>query len=176
MDNNEDVKKIAHYLEIGGTMLADHCNTCGAPLFRLKGNVLCPLCTNAEPEVPEVMEVIEDATYPPTVRTNYKPDIKKKKELDFIERKILPTERRNGGEIQKHKKDKYSRQQKAEKTYRAYPAYPDEEELRLLILMKLIEIAENNINEEDPRRIEESFEIIDLGIDLIRKIERYDYE
>ncbi|MDF1532147.1 MAG: Sjogren's syndrome/scleroderma autoantigen 1 family protein [ANME-2 cluster archaeon] len=41
----EDTKleKIGKYLEMGGTMLAKHCE-CGAPLFRYHGNVVCPLC------------------------------------------------------------------------------------------------------------------------------------
>ena len=42
---DEDVKleKIGKYLELGGTMLAQHCE-CGAPLFRYHGNVVCPIC------------------------------------------------------------------------------------------------------------------------------------
>jgi len=42
---DEDVKleKIGKYLELGGTMLAQHCE-CGAPLFRYHGNVVCPVC------------------------------------------------------------------------------------------------------------------------------------
>ncbi len=43
--NEEDIKldKIGKLLELGGTMLANHCE-CGAPLFRYHGNVICPIC------------------------------------------------------------------------------------------------------------------------------------
>ena len=43
--SEEDVKldKIGKLLELGGTMLANHCE-CGAPLFRYHGNVICPIC------------------------------------------------------------------------------------------------------------------------------------
>ena len=37
--------KISWMLEHGGTMLAQHCEQCGAPLFRYKGEVLCPVCS-----------------------------------------------------------------------------------------------------------------------------------
>jgi uncharacterized Zn finger protein (UPF0148 family) len=42
---NEDdkVKMISALLERGGTMLAQH-HECGAPLFKYKGQVLCPVC------------------------------------------------------------------------------------------------------------------------------------
>jgi UPF0148 protein len=44
-NNEEDIKleKISKFLEQGGTMLAQHCE-CGAPLFRFKGEVICPIC------------------------------------------------------------------------------------------------------------------------------------
>ncbi|MBN1134862.1 MAG: hypothetical protein JXA38_08160 [Methanosarcinaceae archaeon] len=43
-DNDAKIKKISRLLELGGTMLADHCNTCGAPMFRYHGKVVCPVC------------------------------------------------------------------------------------------------------------------------------------
>ncbi|MCD5425611.1 MAG: hypothetical protein LRZ92_04015 [Methanosarcinaceae archaeon] len=50
MNSNNDlnVKKISKMLEIGGTMLAKHCDTCGAPIFRYRGKELCPICKNDE--------------------------------------------------------------------------------------------------------------------------------
>ena len=43
--SEEDIKldKIGKLLELGGTMLANHCE-CGAPMFRYHGNVICPIC------------------------------------------------------------------------------------------------------------------------------------
>jgi UPF0148 protein len=43
--SDEDIKleKIGKLLELGGTMLAKHCE-CGAPLFRYQGNIICPIC------------------------------------------------------------------------------------------------------------------------------------
>ena len=46
MDSEKDlkVKRIARFLELGGTMLAEHCKECGAPRFRYQGKVICPIC------------------------------------------------------------------------------------------------------------------------------------
>jgi UPF0148 protein len=46
MDSEKDkkVKRIARFLELGGTMLAQHCKICGAPKFRYQGTVICPVC------------------------------------------------------------------------------------------------------------------------------------
>jgi UPF0148 protein len=44
MDQDEILKKITGLLEQGCTMLAEH-HGCGAPLFRCKGKILCPVCS-----------------------------------------------------------------------------------------------------------------------------------
>ena len=44
MDEEEKVKRITSFLEKGCTMLANH-HDCGAPLFRCKGKILCPICS-----------------------------------------------------------------------------------------------------------------------------------
>ena len=46
--NDEQVRKISKLLELGGTMLAEHCNICGSPMFRYHGNVICPVCNTKE--------------------------------------------------------------------------------------------------------------------------------
>lgn len=57
MDSEKDqkVKRIARFLELGGTMLAEHCKVCGAPRFRYQGKVICPICDvrDEEEETPE---------------------------------------------------------------------------------------------------------------------------
>ncbi len=54
---DEDIKleKIGKYLELGGTMLAQHCE-CGAPLFRYHGNVVCPICDSNSSNNPDIIE------------------------------------------------------------------------------------------------------------------------
>lgn len=40
----DEIDAMSRLLELGGTMLAEHCRRCGAPLFRYQGNVGCPIC------------------------------------------------------------------------------------------------------------------------------------
>jgi UPF0148 protein len=58
--SEEDIKldKIGKLLELGGTMLANHCE-CGAPLFRYHGNVICPICDSNSKVAIEPKEKIE---------------------------------------------------------------------------------------------------------------------
>ncbi len=73
MDSEKDkkVKRIARFLELGGTMLAEHCKVCGAPRFRYQGKVICPICDvkeeGDEEEAPEpVAEIQAPETSPHT--------------------------------------------------------------------------------------------------------------
>ncbi|MCX6678497.1 MAG: hypothetical protein NTU95_11230 [Methanothrix sp.] len=47
MDEDEVLSKITKLLEQGCTMLATH-HDCGAPLFRCRGEVVCPVCSFAD--------------------------------------------------------------------------------------------------------------------------------
>lgn len=59
--DDEDLKKISRLLEVGATMLADHCTECGAPLFRYHGEVLCPLCNNPADSKPQATKQTQPA-------------------------------------------------------------------------------------------------------------------
>jgi UPF0148 protein len=47
MNEDEVLAKITRLLEKGCTMLASH-HDCGAPLFRCKGDIVCPVCSFQE--------------------------------------------------------------------------------------------------------------------------------
>jgi UPF0148 protein len=47
MDEEEMLKRMTRFLEQGCTMLASH-HDCGAPLFRCKGEIICPVCSPKE--------------------------------------------------------------------------------------------------------------------------------
>ena len=53
MEEEEAIKRITRLLEMGGTMLASH-HDCGAPLFRYKGEVVCPVCSFEEVSASQV--------------------------------------------------------------------------------------------------------------------------
>jgi len=58
----DEIDAMSRLLELGGTMLAEHCRRCGAPLFRYQGNVGCPICDfkMVEQEMGEVSGERED--------------------------------------------------------------------------------------------------------------------
>jgi len=58
----DEIDAMSRLLELGGTMLAEHCRRCGAPMFRYQGNVGCPICDfrMVEPEMGEVSGERED--------------------------------------------------------------------------------------------------------------------
>ncbi len=80
--SEEDIKldKIGKLLELGGTMLANHCE-CGAPLFRYHGNVICPICDskskNTIKSQPETKE-----------KTSMKPEDRSPLTSDKVKQKI----------------------------------------------------------------------------------------
>jgi UPF0148 protein len=47
LEEEEVLSKITKFLEQGCTMLATH-HSCGAPLFRCKGKIVCPVCSSLE--------------------------------------------------------------------------------------------------------------------------------
>lgn len=83
MDSEKDkkVKRIARFLELGGTMLAEHCKVCGAPKFRYQGTVICPICdVQEEGEVPEQAAEAETAEPKPYMEKE-KPSSETKKRV-----------------------------------------------------------------------------------------------
>ncbi|MDF1557639.1 MAG: Sjogren's syndrome/scleroderma autoantigen 1 family protein [ANME-2 cluster archaeon] len=57
-DEDAKLDKIGKLLELGGTMLAQHCE-CGAPLFRYHGNVVCPICDSNGSNNPSAIRSIK---------------------------------------------------------------------------------------------------------------------
>jgi UPF0148 protein len=61
LKEEEMLAKMTRLLEQGCTMLATH-HSCGAPLFRCKGRVVCPVCSFEGQAKPETSEPIEGAS------------------------------------------------------------------------------------------------------------------
>jgi len=76
--NNKKSKleRISKMLELGGTMLAQHCERCGAPLFRYKGEVVCPVCSaedNQSREQPTAPPAPTESRSSPSPEVTYEP-------------------------------------------------------------------------------------------------------
>ena len=42
--SEENIKKMANMLRKGASLLSQSCPQCGAPLFKIKGEIYCPAC------------------------------------------------------------------------------------------------------------------------------------
>ena len=150
MDSDDNVKKITRFLENGGTMLANHCEQCGAPLFRFKGEIICPLCSNVDAENKQKAQgkaVEETRSVQPKTQNSTQKENKQRKT-------VAGTSIENMTDL----------------TARSTSCSGAEEELRELILLKLTAVAEEMQDETDSRRVFESLEIIEKGLDLIERL------
>jgi UPF0148 protein len=71
MEEEEAIKRITRLLEMGGTMLATH-HDCGAPLFRYRGEVVCPVCSFEEVGASQVPPHAEKVAAEPEERPSGK--------------------------------------------------------------------------------------------------------
>jgi UPF0148 protein len=152
MNSDENVKKIARFLENGGTMLANHCENCSAPLFRFKGDIICPICSGIDAVLASKKAVAASSEKPKqkSERAEKGEQTEKSERAEKIER----AEKKKVRDISK-------------------PTISDDDEesrLRWLILRKITAVAEDMQNETDSRRIFESLEIIEKGLELMDRL------
>ena len=156
MDSDDKVKKISRFLENGGTMLANHCESCGAPLFRFKGEIICPLCSNVDTENKQAVGEKKTGKAQPADPVK-KSASSTASATPFKENKRKTVAGTNIENMTDLTGDNASCSEK-------------EEQLRELILLKLTAVAEEMQNETDSRRIFESLEIIEKGLDLAERL------
>ncbi len=141
--DNEQVRKISKLLELGGTMLAEHCNICGSPMFRYHGNVICPVCNTREEGYSE------KSFETPAVTPATEP----------IPETILEPSQMAPQSVSK-------RIDAPETIVSSGAVLPLEE----LILKKITDIANSMQDETDPRRISEQLDIIERGLGVIEQL------
>ena len=144
--DDQKIKRISRMLELGGTMLAEHCMTCGAPKFRYQGQVICPVCDVSEEPQPPVQK---PAPTPEPAVPVKKPEPVARPEPEVPE--SAPVRR---------------------KVSRPEPIITEMTPVEELILRKITTIGHQMQDETDPRRIEESFELIERGLSIIERLKR----
>ncbi|ADE36213.1 Sjogren's syndrome/scleroderma autoantigen 1 family protein [Methanohalophilus mahii] len=156
--NNDDAKirRISKLLELGGTMLAQHCDTCGSPLFRYQGQVLCPLCNIAEEGEEAQDEKVEETI--PSVETEVSTGKKEEFEAENVESKAKVSSEQPDTHLHEPVSDALHAERKVAGS------------LEQLIESKLVEIAKNIQSETDPRRVEDAFDLIERGVTILERI------
>ncbi|MGD9779717.1 Sjogren's syndrome/scleroderma autoantigen 1 family protein [Methanomethylovorans sp.] len=162
--DEESISKISRMLEIGGTMLAQHCTECGAPLFRYKGNVICPVCdtgqkpsAQAQEKFPEKKKALSSEFSANTEDKEQLPSsvnvVPSSGGLPAGVNKITPT----GPEVPERSKSVPS---------------SSLQELEDMLIKKTIMLAHSMQQEQDPRRIKEFLELIGQSLDLIDRLKK----
>jgi len=201
MDSEKDkkVKRIARFLEIGGTMLAEHCKVCGAPKFRYQGQVICPLCDVREEGEEEVEASMEAVPAAPVERPAPETGTLSEKSRPWYDTTKEVQESRQDTWFEPRRAEAAAEVEESAPQYRAearrpvpqskepprqraavqktapahvYELQGDRAELEALLLRKLVSIATSLQTETDPRRVIEEFELIEIGLGLIERLRK----
>ncbi|AFV23658.1 putative Zn-finger-containing protein [Methanolobus psychrophilus R15] len=156
VDKDDDkIQRISKMLEIGGTMLAQHCDSCGAPMFRYKGDVRCPVCKETEdPRTRLQPKASSEAS--PSIRSGGTP----------VTEHIVP----HATQAQELKEEPTSAATGSQNISVRPEGLTDE--LESLLMDKMISLARSLQDENDNRRISDSLGIIEHGISIIGRMKR----
>jgi UPF0148 protein len=154
MSNTDDdnIKKISRMLEIGGTMLAQHCANCGAPLFRYQGRVLCPVCDDVR-DPRASMQPPSSPAVAPAPKTEVSPVEKKETPVAAVTRStpsISP--------------DEETTVSQSSSVSASIP------ELETLLIRKMVSLASAMQDETDVRRISDYLDMIERCMDIMNKM------
>jgi UPF0148 protein len=202
MDSEKDkkVKRIARFLELGGTMLAEHCKVCGAPKFRYQGTVICPICdVREEKEETPAPEPAAEVQVPET-RASTERDrssFEARKKVQARRPKARVGQRAPDADDEDDEVSRFAEEEvpetpyEAEEVTRTVPevkatsvvqtgkrtglstvstAHGDREVLESLLFKKMVSIAASLQDEKNPRSIAEQFDLVEKGIGLIERL------
>ena len=160
MSNTDDdnIKKISKMLEIGGTMLAQHCANCGAPLFRYQGRVLCPVCE----DVRDPRASMQSTTNPETRTDAPSPP---KTEVSSVKEKKTPV-----AAVPEATPVKAGTENTAPFVSVPGTGTASTSELESLLVKKMVSLANTMQDETDVRRIGDHLDMIERCVEIINKM------
>ncbi|MBN2110349.1 MAG: hypothetical protein JW705_04590 [Methanosarcinaceae archaeon] len=160
MTNMEDdiISKISRMLEIGGTMLAQHCDVCGAPMFRYQGRVMCPVCESVNDPRARLQQKSEQKLTLENKAAAVSPEGPSKKVLLEDTIKTGPYAQvsipGSGGDT----------------------TVPSDSspvtELESLLMEKMVSFARSMRSEDDVRKISDHMDMIERGLSIIEKMRK----
>ncbi len=172
MEEEEAIKRITRLLEMGGTMLATH-HDCGAPLFRYRGEVVCPVCSFEEGAALQVPSQAEKVAAESEGRPSEKArSISAPEEgrgeatelgVERGEKVVSSPETRDYGEIA-------HREPTSGKMGQKDGADQAKEELQRVILQKIREISEEMGDEQDLGRLKSQLEYVKEALEVLEHL------
>lgn len=158
--DDDKIQMISRMLEIGGTMLAQHCDSCGAPMFRYKGDVFCPVCK--EVDDPRIrLQPKASAQASPSIKAIGTP----------VTEHIVPHNVSHPAAVQEHTKDTIPVSAVSKKTS-ATQGESAAGELEDLLMQKMVSLARSMQDETDIRKISDAMDMLERGVSLIEKMKR----
>ncbi|MFB3765718.1 MAG: Sjogren's syndrome/scleroderma autoantigen 1 family protein [Methanotrichaceae archaeon] len=163
MDEEEMLKRITGLLEQGCTMLATH-HSCGAPLFRRKGQVVCPVCSFGEEGATEdrSSEMKKESSGFDQDRAAQEERLPS--EQAFIDRAGIEKAGADKAGIEKAEPGLDTSSQER--------LSAEEADLRKAILRKLKELANGIEKEHDLDKLRKQFNCIEAALRALRSMER----
>lgn len=158
------IQQISRLLESGGTMLAQHCNVCGAPFFRYHGEILCPVCSTLgdQPQVEQEVESEQPSSQEPVPETTEESSSSEEEPQSTPEPVQAPSEQESSAvpvsAIQTSSPDSG--------TGSISPS------LENLLLLKMEDVAAKMVGEQDVHKVEEWLELIERTVALVERIKK----
>ena len=155
MDKEEMLQRITRMLEQGCTMLATH-HSCGSPLFRCRGEIVCPVCSFAEGQRAPAPEKDQSV---PSMAGKIKPEGEGGEEMIRAQKAtfLKPSagvEEPGAGAVGAAQED------------------PNIAELRGSLLRKLKDLTAAMEGEQDLDRLRKQLDCIEGALKLLRSMER----
>jgi len=183
MEEEDAIKRITRLLEMGGTMLANH-HDCGAPLFRYRGEVVCPVCSFEEVGVAQVLPQEKKFAAESEARSSNKSE-------------SVTRPRSKSSLIPESEKERGSgREFEAERAFKAIPSTDNreygeaahreavlgkmgerdqvdlaKEELKRAILQKIREISDKMRDEQDLGRLKIQLEYVKESLEVLERLQ-----
>ncbi|MGA9141482.1 MAG: Sjogren's syndrome/scleroderma autoantigen 1 family protein [Methanocella sp.] len=141
---DKDLQLVTKMLERGGTMLAKHCE-CGAPLFKYRGKVVCPVCEGKkERQAEEHTELAVPVETRPAISQQAVAPVKKERIAE------LPSDRQVSVVV-------------GDSTL-------NEPAIEAVVVAKINEISTRMANEMYPERIKMYMEILETSLRVLREL------
>ncbi len=141
---DKDLQLVTKMLERGGTMLAKHCD-CGAPLFKYRGKVVCPVCEAKKGQpAEEHTELAVPVETKPAVSSQAVAPVKKERIAE------LPADRQVSVVV-------------GDSTL-------NEPAIEAVVVSKINEISTRMANEMYPERIKMYMEILETSLRVLREL------
>jgi len=156
-DSDDKIKQISRLLEMGGTMLAQHCTTCGTPMFRYHGEVLCPICQGSN------MNAVQQQNAEPQV-TLTRNELNEAPQSGGITSSLKLPEQQPMVRSEELSRDDMPRQISALAPIEGLNSVAESLKLKIGHIAGLLQV------ETDPRRMEEYLDIMDRCLDILERL------